>query len=57
MIFVYRILKMGKEIIAFADTEIEKHKFHHYKSPIFLEDEDIDIVLVSKKTSYGKKKL
>ena len=57
MIFVYRILKMGKEIIAFADTEIEKHKFHHYKSPIFLEDVDIDIVLVSKKTSYGKKKL
>ena len=32
---------MGKEIIKFDDIEIEKHKFHRYKSPILLEDVDI----------------
>ena len=26
---------MGKEMITFGDIEIEKHKFHRYKSPIF----------------------
>ena len=29
---------MGKEILTFGDTEIEKHKFYRYNSPIFLED-------------------
>ena len=33
---------MVKGIIAFGDVEVEKHKFHHYKSPIFLEDVDIE---------------
>ena len=28
-------IKIAKEIITFDDIEIEKHKFHHYKSPIF----------------------
>ena len=27
----------------FGDIEIEKHKFHHYKSPILLEVVDIEI--------------
>ena len=26
---------MGTEIITFGNTEIEKHKFHRYKHPIF----------------------
>ena len=26
---------MGKEIIMIGGTEVEKHKFHHYKGPIF----------------------
>ena len=26
---------MAKEIITFGDFEIEKHKFHRYKNPIF----------------------
>ena len=29
-------IKMGKEIMTFSDIEIEKHKFHRYKNPIFL---------------------
>ena len=27
-------IKMGKEINTFSDIEIEKHKFHCFKSPI-----------------------
>ena len=27
-------IKMGKEINTFGDIEIEKHKFHCFKSPI-----------------------
>ena len=46
---------MGKEIIMFDDIEIEKHKFHSYESPIFLEDVDIDSVLVSNKISSDEK--
>ena len=26
---------MCKEMLTFDDIEIEKHKFYHYKSPIF----------------------
>ena len=48
---------MGKEILLFGDIEIKKHKLYRYKSPIFLEDVDIDNVLVSNKISPGKKKI
>ena len=34
---------MGKEIIKFDETEIEKHKFHQHKEPISLYDVDISI--------------
>ena len=27
---------MGKEILTFGDVKINKDKFYHYKSPIFL---------------------
>ena len=36
---------MTKEIIAFDNIEIEKHKFHHHKNLIFTEDLDIENVL------------
>ena len=45
---------MGKEIFSFGDTEIEKNKFYHLKSPIF-KDVDIQKMLVSKKISFGEK--
>ena len=37
---------MGKEVLAFGDTEIEKKKFYRHKSPIYFEDVDIEKVLV-----------
>ena len=48
---------MGKEILTFGDTEIEKNKFYRYKSPIFLKDVNIEKLLVSNKISFGEKKL
>ena len=32
---------MGTKIITFGDIEVEKHKFHHCKNLILLEDIDI----------------
>lgn len=34
-------MKMGKEIITFDDTEVEKHKFHQHKSAILRNDVDV----------------
>ena len=48
-------IKLSKEILTFGDIEIEKHKFHCHKSPIFLKDVDIENVLISKKISSGEK--
>ena len=48
---------MGKEIWRFGDTEIETKNFCRHKSPIFLEDVDIEKVLVSNKISSGKKSI
>ena len=47
---------MGKEILMFNDTEIEKNKFYRNKSPIFLKDVDIKKVLVSNKIFSSEKK-
>ena len=33
----------------------KKKKIHHYKTPIFLGDADIEKVLVSNKISFGEK--
>ena len=33
---------MDEEIITFADIQCRKEKFYHYKSSIFLEDENTD---------------
>ena len=46
---------MGKEIITFGDNEIEKRKFLCYKNPIFKKDVHADNILISNKTSFGKK--
>ena len=46
---------MGKEIVTFGNTEIEKYIFHHYKNPIFLEDMDINNILISNKTPVSKR--
>ena len=47
---------MDKKILIFGHIEIEKHKFYHYKSPIFSKDVDINKALVSHKISFGEKK-
>ena len=40
----------------FGDTEIEENIFYRHKIPIFLEDVDIEKVLVSNKIYSGEKK-
>ena len=45
---------MGKEILTFGDIAIEKDKFYRYKSPISLEDVDINNISVSNKISLGE---
>ena len=37
---------MDKRIIAFIDTEIEKHKFHFNKNPISIDHVDFDEILL-----------
>ena len=46
-------MKMGKEILTFGDFEIENLYLYLYlyESPIFLEEVDIDNMLVSNKIS------
>ena len=46
---------MGKEVSMFGRTEIEKDKFYRYKSLIFLEDVNINNMLLSNKISSGGK--
>ena len=48
---------MGKEVLTFGNTEIKKNKFCRHKTPILLGDVDVEIILVSKKISFGEKKL
>ena len=38
---------MGKEILTFGDTEIEKNKFYRHESPVPLSDVDVKKILVS----------
>ena len=46
---------MGNKIITFGDIEVEKHKFNRYKYPIFLNNVNIDNILVSNKFFSGEK--
>ena len=48
-------IKIDKKIIKFSDTQIEKHKFHQYKSPILINNIDINKIVVSNKVSFGFK--
>ena len=50
-------LLLVKELLTFDDTEIDKNKFYHYKSPVPLRDLDIEKVLVSNKISFGEKNI
>ena len=52
---LFSYIKMGKEILTFGNTEIEKNKFYSYIAPIFWGDVDIEKVLVSSKISFGEK--
>ena len=45
---------MDKKIIKFDDTEIEEYEFHPYKSPVLLDDIDINEIVVSNKFPFGK---
>ena len=38
---------MDKEIVTFGDTEVEKDKFHQYKTPISIYNVDISEIVVS----------
>ena len=42
---------MKKQIIMFGNVKIGKCKFHNHKSPILVDDEDIDKILISNKVS------
>ena len=44
---------MGKEIITFANIEVEKHKFHQHKNQISIKDVNNDRIV--EKKGFGKK--
>ena len=46
---------MDKTVIKFGETEIEKHKFYQHKSPILMNNIDINKIVASNKVSFGKK--
>ena len=48
---------MEKTIIKFEDIEIEEQKFHQYQRSIPIKKIDINNIVVSNKTSVGKKVL
>ena len=45
---------MDKKIIKFGDTEIEEYEFHKNKSPILINDIDINIIVVSNELPFAK---
>ena len=47
-------IKMDKQIKKFDDNEIEEYKLHPNKNPIFINDVDINIIVVSNKLPFGK---
>ena len=48
-------IKLDKKVIKFDDTEIEKYKFHQNKSPISIDNININKNVVSNEVSFGKK--
>ena len=47
---------MGQEFTPFCEIETKEQNVDSYKSPVFLEDVDIDNILVSNKISSGEKR-
>ena len=45
---------MDEKKIKFDDTEIEEFEFHQYKSPISINDMDINEIVVPNKFPFGK---
>ena len=45
---------MDKKLIKFVDTEIEEYEFYQYKSPISINDIDINEIVLSNKFPFGK---
>ena len=48
---------MDKKIINFGDTDIQKYKFHQHKSPILINNIDVNKIVVFNKVSFDKKGL
>ena len=48
-------IEMDKTIIKFGDIEIKKQKFHQHKSPILINNIDINKTVVSNKFCFIKK--
>ena len=48
-------IKLDKKVIKFDDIEIEKYKFHQNKSPISIDNININKNVVSNEVSFGKK--
>ena len=46
---------MDKNIVKFEETEIEEFKFHQYKSPILINDIDINEIIVSNEFPFDNK--
>ena len=46
---------MDKNSLKFDDPEVEIYKFHQHKSPIWIDNIDINKIVVSNKVSFGKK--
>ena len=46
---------MDKNIVKFDETEIEEFKFHQYKSPILINDIDINEIIVSNEFPFDNK--
>ena len=49
------IYENGQKIIKFDRNEIEKYTFQQYKSPISIDNVDINKIVVSNKVSLAKK--
>ena len=45
---------MDKNIIKINGTEIEEYKFHQYRSPILINNKDINKIVVSNKFPFSK---
>ena len=45
---------MDRKIIKFDDAEIEEYKFHKHKSPISINDVDVNKIVVSNKLPFHK---